>query len=456
MVNLPSGPDYEPTHDVPLVTDTMKSFLATIDRGILSDLSEAVIDAAKDRSRLAHEGVVAEKASTARLVEDEDSQHTMMMLVHSMPKHLIRAVVLGVTAVMRSVPFDVPGHLAKHIYIVDGPGAYVVSIAVEGREGKWLTGKELRGLIKLLDKYRDAAQLRANQHSQHTAEERKLLAFARDVDRFYVNSSQIDGASYISNGKSSEKLASFTHGLKSLLRGAAEDVALCQAPNYVGCSTTSIKIRTASHTPKANWYINKGNYVWWLTMSCMRMMNLEPEVFAVPAIRTWEYGQLPIAEILLTQLAGSLVEDRGYNIAQPGSTPDSGNHDFTRDVEAAERYLPYLTHNINETLGVTRERTERLRRINSYNPFEEQARRLQVLHDAELAAREIDQSLQACLAQLGDFTALNSAVDRQKRACEQISGMQATINGLIEALEDSSPSGTPQDAPEAGPSAAGT
>lgn len=286
MVSLPSWPDYEPTRDVPLVTGTMKTLLGSLDRGILSDVGEGVFTVARDRSRLADEGLITEKASMAKLLENDDSKHTTMLLLHSMPKHLIRAVIYGVTAVMSMVPPGVEGHLSTCTYLFDGPGAYVVSIAVRGRGGKWLKGEELRRIIELLQKYRDAAKVYDNKDKRNTPEERELVNFAYDVDRVYNTHAKQGEAGYMYSDANDGKAASFINGLKSLLQEADDDVPISQAPTYVGCSKSSIQTRIANHTPQTRWHSGKANYIWWLTMSCMRIMNLEPNVVAVPAIRT--------------------------------------------------------------------------------------------------------------------------------------------------------------------------
>lgn len=156
-IHLPVTPLFEPTSDVPIVTDTMKHLLEHLDEDMcLADMMDFLEFIAKGKKDDAEEKKSQEKSSMTRILKETEMA---MQLLHSIPKHLIRAAILGITGLMGQVPSTVEGHLARDIYAFDGPGTYIATIAVGGRHGKFLTGKELDELIGLLRDYLQVSYL---------------------------------------------------------------------------------------------------------------------------------------------------------------------------------------------------------------------------------------------------------------------------------------------------------
>lgn len=139
---------------------------------------------------------------------------------------------------------------------------------------------------------------------------------------------------------------------------------------------------------------------------------------------------------MLTLLAGSLFNDRGYNVLQPGTTSDSDTHDFKRDEEAVAYYRIYMSENLEESIRVTKRRTQSLRFIHEMNELLEEGEcALNVLQEFAIEARDADRAFNSSLEELEDFSALNKAVKEFESACEQITTMQILTDQLIDLLQ---------------------
>ncbi|RYP02524.1 hypothetical protein DL764_005768 [Monosporascus ibericus] len=112
-------------------------------------------------------------------VKDKDSQEEAVGLVHSIPKRLIKGMVLGITAVQHNLPRDHPLHVPDRVYNLDRPGVYVA-----GRSGRGWTGAELGHIISDIEKYVEAGtSLERLADSNPTAPVDKELAnFAPQID----------------------------------------------------------------------------------------------------------------------------------------------------------------------------------------------------------------------------------------------------------------------------------
>ncbi|RYP16716.1 hypothetical protein DL765_004952 [Monosporascus sp. GIB2] len=369
MVDIPEGPDYEPTDAVPVVTPQMRTLLRGLDRGSLFDVAltiRKIAEANRDMSCMKH------------VAKDEKTWLEATFLLHSAPKTLHRAVILRTAAMQSRLPPGDPRRLASDIYHRDGPGTYVATIAVSRRDGMWLTGKELQRLVDLVERYLDAAR----------SSERLDDGVAPKTQR----TKDLAG-----------KIESLVAGLKDLGRAAKDDVPIASPPCYVGCSRRAPRAGADNHKPHAGWHAKKGNQAWWLVMSCMKFMGLDPDVVVVPYLRTWAPGQLPASETVGTILADSFIERRGYNVWMPGSTPDLRDRAWGRDREAVFEWRPWLIDQMEESVAALKARIEAIQYLDSLNVWglhEPLRQRIAQMHDdndrgaAELgrllAARELD------------------------------------------------------------------
>ncbi|KAK6222282.1 hypothetical protein LQW54_000982 [Pestalotiopsis sp. IQ-011] len=162
----------------------------------------------------------------------------------------------------------------------------------------------------------------------------------------YNNAVPNDSPIYIASPKHGRKVEAMIGTLQQMREHAEPDVPVCHAPQYIVCTTTTITGRTKVYFPSVKWDPVKGNYVYWLILSCLAYMGLRPDVLVTRFIRTWADGQFKCSETLGTMLAGSLVEERGYNVKQPGTTGDNTDYDWSRDVASTDYLHSYMEENL--------------------------------------------------------------------------------------------------------------
>ncbi|KAI1083909.1 hypothetical protein F5B20DRAFT_357654 [Whalleya microplaca] len=434
-IRFPQAPDYEPTVDVPLVTAEMRAMLKILYEGNMYDLGLHVLDRAEDRYRRSTTGELRELASMKQLVEDNAAAKTWVEIIHSMPKELVRAIVLKTTAAQAGLDKHDAAYLRRDIYHRDGPGTYVAVIAVINRKGRWLTGTELRRLIERLERYLEAEQsYRALPRGANgavteptTQEAIELGEYVARIDGHYAKA-RYPKPMFIENDEQKRvKVERLIAALRRFLCGARDDVPLAQAPDYVGCSRTLVADSTENHMTRTGWHADKRNHTYWLVLSCMKDMGLVPEVVTTRAAMTWMEGQLHLSETLVTMLAGSLVEQLGYNITQPGSTRDAKGQDWRQRVLAVTHYRWYLQNNVEQSLADIRQRAADLEHVESINVSQihldvaerlreldddirrDAAEAMAILADCQQDRKRIDQEIErsrAHLARLRRITAL--------------------------------------------------
>ncbi len=263
MVAIPEAPDYEPTDSVPIVTPLMKELLETLDKGTVFDLGmklRCVVRADRDMPCAKH------------INKDTQTWYDATVLLHSAPKMLHKAVILNTVGIQSDLPPGDPRHIASDIYHTDGPGPYVATIAVKGRNGAWLTGKELVRLIDLIELYLEAERSGRripDGHQPQPGRAKELAGLAARIDEAY-SQSHFPQTAFIRRLQTRKKIRSLVTGLNELRNRAKDDVPIVSPGCYVGCSRTKIKVHAENHKPYTGWKTGKGNQAWWLVLSCMK------------------------------------------------------------------------------------------------------------------------------------------------------------------------------------------
>ncbi|KAI0199129.1 hypothetical protein F4808DRAFT_471819 [Astrocystis sublimbata] len=140
------------------------------------------------------------------------------------------------------------------------------------------------------------------------------------------------------------------------------DAHLVQRMAYVGCATKDISDRSSQHHQYSQY--DGSNCTWWLTMSCLKDMQLNPQIHVAHAIRTWEPEQLPMSEILVTTLVHSMVDERGFNCWPPGGTKDNNpGRCWDGDIIDAMQHTKYLPDQLEESANLIGELTEKVKSI---------------------------------------------------------------------------------------------
>lgn len=260
----------------------------------------------------------------------------MASLLHYVNVKLLRSIIAGTLAYDLHQDPD----LGANCQYSDScsAGTYVVSLSIKGRQGKFLSTRELNHLALLVKDYADGAELwNKNKKAWDNQDHKHIQAkkFIKEVDNAAGRADPGGKPRFGDNGGAVEKLKE----LRCMFRRrviASLDVQnhgntwQIQAPVMVGCTTETIAKRTSAHKPQftagnlhpaAN-SLTSTTKTWALTLSLLYYMNLEPEVVHVAALPFFDPNDLPRTEILLTTLARSLVWQDGFNVIQGGGKPD--------------------------------------------------------------------------------------------------------------------------------------
>ncbi|KAI0532480.1 hypothetical protein GGR58DRAFT_507404 [Xylaria digitata] len=327
VVKFPEYPDFLPTVHVPLITDDQRELLRTIHRlpvmFAVNILEQRVVSNFHPENNTSDNAWFT--AMTSKLYANRD---LVRMLAHSIPRHYISAIVMG-TIGWRIFPerAKTPEALQASLYNSNGPGTYIATMSISQHHGKGLSGNEYKMLADKVALYLKAYDASLVPDNQRTKDMEDALRWAYHVDFYYA-------AKMVKRGKTA-----FINTPNAYKKGMS----------YIGCATRDIDDASSAHLQDHKF--EGSNYTWWLTMTCIRDIGLWPRVHIAHAIRTWEPTQLPISEVLVTMLTGSMVEDFGFNTAPPGDTYDSSagsSRDWDGDLYGVMYYRTYLTDQLNE------------------------------------------------------------------------------------------------------------
>ncbi|KAI0851679.1 hypothetical protein F5Y00DRAFT_259167 [Daldinia vernicosa] len=123
----------------------------------------------------------ASREASLQIRGDRVNQRAMCILLHAIPKDMLRSLILG------TVAFDQLKSTRKLAhYAAGGPDVYVAAMAIEDRDGKWLSRNDIRDLIYVLLKYiRAYTAWESHKGKSDSPEDPVLVIFARDIDTQY-------------------------------------------------------------------------------------------------------------------------------------------------------------------------------------------------------------------------------------------------------------------------------
>lgn len=330
-------------------------------------LVRAIDDGASfhDMWALACEMAAAQSNHVRRaFAEDAARESPMQILFHTMSRPFLRSLVLGTVA--HDLHEDHSAHW-RQTYPMRHAGSYAVGLVVQDR-GAFLTKAETRQLVQRLRQYAAAVEYmdarRADDaygNSQVTDAEREVLETVMAIDNRYLKahqqweegdpfrmprfagSRQQDPAGHIR-----QLVAMFE---RRVLADGPDHVAQLSSPLYVGCAG-NLAARTPHHDQRAS----GGVKLLHLTQSCMAYCGFSPRTVAAPALWVWEEEHVPLAEMLVTVLAGSLVAQGGFNAVAPGSNrPDLTGAGAEEMLQTTQDYVygerPFFQENLRQTVA---------------------------------------------------------------------------------------------------------
>ncbi|KAK3500474.1 uncharacterized protein B0T23DRAFT_287392, partial [Neurospora hispaniola] len=232
------------------------------------------------------------------------------------------------------------------------PGVYVVAISIEGRNGKFLSGNELKTLYLDMQKYLECYDRVQKARTEGVAPSADALDEIRTVDTMYGEAADpeiskfVQGASGIAKGSRDHALMLADSLRKAHLAAMEKDptgnTVTIQSPCYVGCSE-NLWERMNMENKTALSQVSK---LYGLTLSLLARRGLEPKPHFLTAIRTWKPDQLQTAEELVSIMAGAYVSQFGFNVRGTGQSRERKPHaQFANEVYVTQTE-PYLRQNL--------------------------------------------------------------------------------------------------------------
>ncbi|KAG8426839.1 hypothetical protein J3459_007753 [Metarhizium acridum] len=266
---------------------------------------------------------------------DSGRKWEMFMLLLSMHRSTIRAIILGTVAYEachgRLETYPNPAFNEDH-----AQGVYVVGLRRIGAGGKFLTVNELRRLITGLERYIEGCRVLWNvtTPSQRTARQSELAQWVAMVDGMYSTASKSlrpialaypTEARFIEGPPDTRSVQAFITSLRKRLPADASaavdpDVRQVQSPLYVGCSRR-LNNRLANY--RKTQHFSSVNRSLGLTVSVLAALGFHVDLSVHVVLRTWKASQLRTAEQLVVTLAGSLVHQTGFNSIPGGDNAGS-------------------------------------------------------------------------------------------------------------------------------------
>lgn len=325
---------------------------------------------------------------------------SMCELLHSMAPKVITSIVKNTIAYdneQRDLPgFEIPNHKnAEEI-----PGVYVIGISMSKENGCFLNRKEMNLLIEHIEGYIEGYHAYVK-YQENLSE--KGLAFARtclsiEERRAHTHMKGIDDKAggektaapvFITKDEEVPRIQALVKTLKAMCDPSLDPtgrVRMIQSPLYVGCSKNlaeRIKVYNR-HSLKS---INKPLGI---TLASLKKLGYAYKLHIVCVIRTWKSDQLPLAEQLVTTLAGSLVYQHGFNATEAGGT---GFH-TVKSLESLKENTVYVIYRMQHLLSNVNQ---------SLYDIEIRTRFLDDLAIVEGQVVEIKQTMELCEKELNDL-----------------------------------------------------
>ncbi|KAI4868250.1 hypothetical protein F4820DRAFT_456552 [Hypoxylon rubiginosum] len=291
----------------PFMSDLQIQLVNQIDQGVsYREIYWTVLRMARDLRDLGEDVVQFDPDIILDAFSDYTSQREMMLLLHSIPRPVLRSIV------MRMVAHDFwerDSESRKLLYDAEGPGAYIASVSVVGRDGCGWSIAENSQIVTYLEQYAHAIDLKEKDEdhyggSPYSDDDVAAFRVSEEIDK--VDDTTTEDSQ--SQNFSMPRFASSSRKNKS--RHVWQLIALLKKrddPN------------APQKEPCKQCFCMVGNSDDGLLVSCLKYAGFEVQDTIVPICKAWRIDHINLSEILLTVLAGSLVSVGGLNVKQPGT-----------------------------------------------------------------------------------------------------------------------------------------
>jgi hypothetical protein len=262
-------------------------------------------------------------------------------LLHSIPRAVLASILMG------TVAYDQTNKDLVQ-YDADGSGVYVVGISLSAHNGAFLTGNEMASFVNDLERYITEAEVCLGVDDDPIPPRSRFIIDADNQYGIYAEAVPrfIRGARSLNSMR--QFLASMKRRRDAMQKADASGTRRShQSPLYVGCAVNMKRRLMAYGSKQYKSTFEAVNNPFGLTMSLLHMAGLAPKEQFVSVIRTWQPGQLGAAEGLVAALAGSYIEQQGFNVQVCGQHRQEQG--VSSDADATTYVLltsPHLTENV--------------------------------------------------------------------------------------------------------------
>ncbi|KAI1410070.1 hypothetical protein F5Y13DRAFT_202695 [Hypoxylon sp. FL1857] len=381
------------------------------------------------------------------LFEDSGTKEydQLRTLFHTLHPKMLRSLVLGM------VPHDLSDKDSPNwriVYDPSGSGTYLAGISIGGRNGAFLTCKEIDMVIQHMGDYKRGCEVWLSNKdayglSQATPEQQEYLKKALIIDNHIItkNKQWDDGDDYrqpicISGKDGTRNIDELMAMLRRRVNPNFDpDVPQLSSPAYVGCSHMVSK-RMINHNPDFSNLLSSSN-VWRLLIECIRHIGLRAIVHTIPIIMVWEKPQIRLSEVLVTVLSQSLISQNGLNVIQPGTSSSSMGVgqvllDGTKEHVWVKR--AWFTENLERSLAV---RLNRDIYKDAFDKVQAQQRLMpdeelrSLIDDNEKAQREIESTRGKIVESIRNIEAQNETA---RQSVDQMGKFLRSSRGMFPDL----------------------
>lgn len=172
------------------MSDLQIQLVNQIDQGVsYREIYWTVLRMARDLRDLGEDVVQFDPDIILDAFSDYTSQREMMLLLHSIPRPVLRSIV------MRMVAHDFwerDSESRKLLYDAEGPGAYIASVSVVGRDGCGWSIAENSQIVTYLEQYAHAIDLKEKDEdhyggSPYSDDDVAAFRVSEEIDKVYRN-----------------------------------------------------------------------------------------------------------------------------------------------------------------------------------------------------------------------------------------------------------------------------
>ncbi|KAF4636373.1 hypothetical protein G7Y89_g1713 [Cudoniella acicularis] len=362
-----------PTAEMPIFFHRHRRLLriATSLAGTTDDLMDELYKMAADdynacvatqRQDGSDEAVGQVMAASLKAIEDHDNGLQMVELLRSIPKEVVTSIIDNTIGHR----YKTDANFRKLFMALEGAGVYLNTIIVKGT-GKGLTRHEWESLQAMIQRYVNGKGVVLGPTSSPTDIANSVEAATIERRYRYSRRSQAECQAGTAAGKrelvqGNNKSAIFYQRLSKRINPQLDpsgDVRQLQSLTQVGCSNT-LNTRMGQYQPRTG--MKSTPKTWQLVLGCLAVLGIDVEIVGLPILKIWKEEHLELSEILVTSLAGSLIEQYGINPVAPGTQSFNGDN---LDLETEEVFeeCSWVFDNMKHDIDLARRRLDAVKSI---------------------------------------------------------------------------------------------